>query len=260
MLRNIISTLLLITIWHSTLAKNSEGRIIGGREVSITKHPYLVSIRRKTCINCAYTHVCGGVIYLPQAILTAAHCVYKREENSFVVIAGSDNRAGSDGFIVRVKEIVIHENYQPALSKNDIAILILDSAIPINGINTWTITLADEEPQADSLAVVSGWGATVEGGPSSAKLQEVELNIVNRNECDANYGYQRIEENMLCAGSKIGGKDACQYDSGGPLVGNNRLIGIVSWGIGCARPEYPGVYANVAYFKQWIESVTENFQ
>ncbi|XP_065366760.1 serine protease 53-like [Calliphora vicina] len=259
MFRIVIFTALLVAIVESASVRSDPGRIIGGRDVSISKHPYQVSIRRKTCESCAFLHACGGIIYSQQAILTAAHCVYKRQENSFVVIAGTDNRSGADGFIARVNKIVIHENYNPALSENDIALIILDSALPLNGISTRAVSLASEEPNNDSVAVVSGWGATTEGGANAFKLQEVEVKIIDRVKCDASYGYDRIGQDMLCAGSDAGGKDACQYDSGGPLMTNNKLVGIVSWAIGCARPEYPGVYTNVVYFKNWIENKAKSY-
>ncbi|KAM7344106.1 trypsin eta-like [Cochliomyia hominivorax] len=226
----LLTVFCLIAIGQGISLVNAEGRIIGGREVSISKHPYQVSIRRKTCATCAYLHACGG---RPIVFIRA------------------------DGYIARVKEIVIHENYQPALSKNDIALLILNPSLPLNDLNTQPASLADEEPKADSLAVVSGWGYTSESGECSLKLQEVEVNIIDRIKCNATYGYDRIEESMICAGSALGGKDACQYDSGGPLIANNKLIGIVSWGTGCARPEYPGVYVNVFYFKNWIENLAK---
>ena len=69
-----------------------------------------------------------------------------------------------------------------------------------------------------------------------------------------------IYDSMICAGDlKKGGVDACQGDSGGPLVykdaeGHHVLAGLVSWGVGCGRPGYAGVYTNVASYKKWIDN------
>ena len=76
----------------------------------------------------------------------------------------------------------------------------------------------------------------------------------------ASSGYT-ITDGMICAGEA--GKDSCQGDSGGPMVGTNKagetvLVGVVSWGIGCAQEGYPGVYARVAYFLDWLQETIAN--
>jgi len=68
-----------------------------------------------------------------------------------------------------------------------------------------------------------------------------------------------MESTQICAGIQTGGRDTCQGDSGGPLVYNPKgtkqwvLIGITSYGNGCARYNYPGIYTKVAAFLPWIE-------
>lgn len=80
---------------------------------------------------------------------------------------------------------------------------------------------------------------------------------VNQTECSKAYNNMGgITDRMICAGFKAGGKDACQGDSGGPLVADNKLVGVVSWGYGCAKPDYPGVYSRVAAARDWIRSKT----
>ncbi|XP_075168799.1 trypsin eta-like [Haematobia irritans] len=250
--------LFTVTVASTWAAATSEGRIIGGRAVTIAKHPYQISLRYKTCDGCTFMHACGGVIYNERTILTAAHCVYQREANSFVVVAGSDNRSGADGFIGIVEKVVVHEAYSPALTDNDIAVVFLATPLDMNLYTIKSAKLAVEEPKAGSKAILSGWGTTSEGGANSLKLQEVEVNIIDHSQCEEAYGFDRITESMLCAGVAAGGRDACQNDSGGPLMNpNNELVGIISWGTGCGRPEYPGVYANVVYFGKWIENVVQ---
>jgi trypsin len=126
------------------------------------------------------------------------------------------------------------------------------------GTGIQPISLASSEPSAGASAVVSGWG-TLSSGSSSlpTQLQAVTVNIVSASQCDSAYAdYGGITENMICAGVTGGGKDACQGDSGGPLAVAGSLVGIVSWGVGCAEASYPGVYSNVAALKSFVTEET----
>ena len=94
------------------------------------------------------------------------------------------------------------------------------------------------------------------------KLHKVDVPFVSTDDCNASYngnGYS-ITDGMICAGEE--GKDSCQGDSGGPMVasvnGTSVLVGVVSWGIGCAQEGYPGVYARVANYVDWIEETMAN--
>lgn len=97
-----------------------------------------------------------------------------------------------------------------------------------------------------------------QGGSSTDDLMAVSVPIVDRLTCSEAYkSVKPITNRMICAGQlNDGGKDSCQGDSGGPLSANDTLYGIVSWGYGCARPKFPGVYSNVAYLRPWITNVT----
>ena len=105
-----------------------------------------------------------------------------------------------------------------------------------------------------TTGLVSGWGTTEEDGDAlSNHLQAVNVDIVSPSACKAAYGAGSITDRMLCAGVSGSGQDACQGDSGGPLVVRVLLGGIVSWGYGCGRPGYPGVYGNVAAMRDYIK-------
>lgn len=96
-----------------------------------------------------------------------------------------------------------------------------------------------------------------QGGPTSSELMSVSIPIVNRNQCQNVYqSMNTITGRMVCAGFVAGGKDSCQGDSGGPLTADGTQYGIVSWGYGCAKPQYPGVYTNVATLRSWIKSIS----
>jgi trypsin len=119
------------------------------------------------------------------------------------------------------------------------------------------IAMTHSQPVAGSLAVVSGWGAVSAGGPYSMQLQAVEIYIVSREECNSAYAdYGGITGYMICAGVTGGGKGPCQGDSGGPLVVGGQLVGIVSWGYGCAEFAYPGVYSDVASLRSFVTDTT----
>jgi len=103
---------------------------------------------------------------------------------------------------------------------------------------------------------VTGWGSLGAGNQVPAILQEVNVTVISNAACKAapRPYKENINEAMLCAAAP--GKDSCQGDSGGPLIllENRRqtLVGVVSWGVGCALPEFPGVYARVTVAMDWI--------
>lgn len=110
-----------------------------------------------------------------------------------------------------------------------------------------------EEAVPGSIALVSGWGKTLETSKPTY-LQAVEVPIINKEECRK--AYKNLPDGEICAMHILGGKDSCQGDSGGPLAINGRLAGIVSWGFGCGVIGKPGVYTEVAYYASWIEENT----
>lgn len=104
--------------------------------------------------------------------------------------------------------------------------------------------------------MISGWGFRKPGSPSSAPLalHFTTLNVLPNIECSRVYEKYFLD-GMFCCGVSGGGRDACQGDSGGPLTKNGIQIGIVSWGVYCGDPKYPGVYTNIALYRKWIDSV-----
>lgn len=169
-------------------------------------------------------------------------------------MAGEHNLNKNDGTEQEIvlSKIIQHEDYNAFTISNDISLLKLSHPLTFNN-NVASISLQSVKEYAGDC-VVSGWGTTSEGGSSPSILKYVEVPTVTDEQCREAYGHNDIDDSMICAGVPEGGKDACQGDSGGPLVCNGYLTGIVSWGYGCARPDYPGVYSEVAYFKDWVEA------
>jgi secreted trypsin-like serine protease len=158
-----------------------------------------------------------------------------------------------------VDRIVMHPSYNPSTLQNDIAltrtVLTLQFTENIQPI-------CGPEPTnqyAHQLCHSSGWGTLFSGGPCCPQtLQYVTMNVTTNAYCDVAYPTYRIYDDMVCASDNTGhrDRDTCQGDSGGPLAvqgsdGSFTIIGIVSWGIGCASG-YPGVYARVSYFHDWV--------
>lgn len=155
--------------------------------------------------------------------------------------------------VVQVAEIF----RSPDFVDYDISVLKLAEKLEFGTfIAAIALPAENEQPEDGSVVSVTGWGTTEEGGYSSDQLQRVDVNIVSLADCQAAYSDELVTDRMLCAGVTEGGKDACQGDSGGPLYQNGILYGTVSWGYGCARPDYPGVYGNVGNLRGYIAEVT----
>ncbi|XP_013139065.1 PREDICTED: plasminogen-like [Papilio polytes] len=250
--------LLLLTVFglvvSSPITKEIEDvRIVGGVDIDITRAPYQVSIVY------AGRHSCGGSIIADDLILTAAHCVtsFSYKPTDYMVRVGSSS-SRSGGELYRVGSLQVHPKFSTSNMDNDIALLWLSRRITFSE-RVAPIPLIDEDEEIvdGGNVMVTGWGNLREGGGYPSTLQMVILPIVNPTQCKYAYSKQyTITPRMLCAGLSNGGKDSCQGDSGGPLAYNGRLAGIVSWGIGCARPNYPGVYTKVSALRRWVDETS----
>lgn len=152
-----------------------------------------------------------------------------------------------------VSHIFVHTQYDSITMMNDVAVLRV--SIPFNSVEG----ILGPEPMALSVPVtgttchLAGWGSTSEGADvASPNLMRVNLEIVDTRRCNISY-QGMVVDNMFCAGTMSGGRDACQGDSGGGLMCNNVITGIVSFGFGCGRPRFPGVYMDVSAYSEFIE-------
>ncbi|KAH8355027.1 hypothetical protein KR093_004158, partial [Drosophila rubida] len=233
-----------------------DGRIVGGWETNITHFPHQVSVQMGT------RHICGGTIIAPSVIVTAAHCLVRSSEPlSYAIRAGSTLWA-SGGSYIRARRIVTHPQFNaPTHMNNDIALILLQKALVyspyIKAIPV--VTQADQVPPQAQL-FVSGWGSTtVQKVVTAPRLHYTTVVQMDRQRCTQNYfGAGTVTGSMFCAGSKsgLGDRDSCMGDSGGPLItsvaGHFKLLGIVSWGLGCANAQYPGVYTYVTAHANWL--------
>ncbi|XP_058126866.1 trypsin eta-like [Anopheles ziemanni] len=251
---------LAVTLQTPCLA--SESRIVGGVAVdgSSTKHQVSVRARSADQIQFGRGHICGGSLINLGTVLTAAHCLVDdfdraRAATYFRVVGGGINRTvQTANTVVRdVRQVVVHANYVSRGFLNDVGLLMLASNVPSGHPTLQPIAMTTQVPANNTRCQTSGWGSTYYNGPSSDVLLAVNISIIAKATCNALSSYAgSIGNGMLCAGDMNGGLDACQGDSGGPLVCNGLLVGVVSHGVECARARYPGVYADVAYYRTWV--------
>lgn len=245
-----------------TVARHAGGeqaKIVGGMLAEDGALPWQVSLGVARIDAADAAHFCGGTVLSARWIVTAAHCLVRTAPAQVLVAAGSNTlRAGMPRH--RVVRIIVHPGFVGATFDKDIALLELAEPLPL-GEAIQAIALADAADEDVHLAddaqlLASGWGATAMGGPTVTALHSVEVPFVERAQCNRALAYDgAITTDMLCAGLAAGALDACQGDSGGPLVsrreGVHTLVGIVSWGEGCALADKPGVYTRVAGFAGW---------
>uniref|UniRef100_U5EGR6 trypsin n=1 Tax=Corethrella appendiculata TaxID=1370023 RepID=U5EGR6_9DIPT len=249
--RIILTTIFAIALSGATLGRPQfykDNRIVGGFPVDIKEAPYQVSLQFSS-------HFCGGSVISSRFILTAGHCVFE-SANEFSVRVGATDRQ-NDGELFEIQNVIRHPKYNGQTIDYDFAIIELETEIQFDETKQpIELPEQDEEVVDGTLCKVSGWGDTKNGMESDIVLRAAMVPSVNQDKCNHAYD-DEITDRMICAGYTEGGKDACQGDSGGPLVAENKLIGVVSWGKGCAEPNYFGVYSRVASVVDWIKEHTD---
>merc|ERR1712038_1022241 len=227
-------------------------RIVGG-EAAADPIPWQVSVRQGNW------HFCGGTILDETTVMCAAHCFDKGQSMSgYNIRAGVTDKGDSSGQTIDIANGVWNEEMPYVGNNNDFIILKLSSSLTFND-NVGPACLPDPDHAPDATGqtcFVSGWGTLESGGSSPSALQWVAVPTVTNEQC--NQAYSGITSSMICAGLPEGGKDSCQGDSGGPFVcrdnGKAVLTGVVSFGIGCALPNTPGVYARTTAVLDWVKA------
>ncbi|XP_040570357.1 trypsin-1 [Lepeophtheirus salmonis] len=221
------------------------GRIVGGEEAEPNSIPFQISFQ-----TTGDFHFCGGSVMDKDTVITAAHCCDSFNSWEVQVVAGEHDLFSTSGDEqkIPVKDITYHEMFGSLGMNYEICLLKLKSSLDLNE-KVKPVALPKKDQEFTGDVVVSGWGTISSNGLSSPVLRSVTVQVVSDEYCsDAYYGSN--DETNICAAAP--GKDSCQGDSGGPLAQDGTLVGIVSWGYGCATPGYPGVYAKVSMFIDWI--------
>lgn len=241
------------------------GRIVGGRNVEPGAWPWQVSLRLTHPQAGKIGHWCGGVLVDDKHILTASHCILNPlfslpQPVFWKAVLGEHNLKLTEGNEKFLK--ISHVLYNPWYRgyDNDIAVMRLEEPVQFSKYIS-PICLPDDDLEVDGMmCTATGWGKTDFSTKGSKILKEVEIEVMDNAICDKAYKTTfsiPIRKWHLCAGTTEGGKGTCQGDSGGPLQckinGTWHVVGITSFGSGCAKAGFPDVYTRVSYYIDWIE-------
>ncbi len=270
-MRRVIIGLSFVALASSVTASRA---IVGGGNASDGEYPWTAAIF--TGQTPRDGQFCGGTLVAPDVVVTAAHCTDELTNNLAIglpldpfrtrdpaglrlkVMVGSaylgDGSRGEQRYVSQVAE---HPN-----TDVDLTVLVLESPVTTAPIGYLDPASAASLDAPGVVATITGWGATSEGGNGTLFLKEATVPIVSDASCGASYadptwGWQASA--MICAGYPGGGTDTCQGDSGGPMVvkranGSWVLAGATSFGQGCARANWPGVYAELRAAAAFIDT------
>ena len=234
--------------------------VVGGVTSPPNRWPFQAGLLVGSITDNFQAQFCAGTIIDAEFILTAAHCAEVLSAAELHVLTGTQS-LGSGGTRHTVKRIKIHPGFNDRTFDFDVALIQLKTKVTgLVPAQMASMITREQEPRMapdGTNSIVVGWGDTGTFFPKA--LREVSVPIVPYQRCNSDKSYDgAITHRMLCAGLRRGGKDSCQGDSGGPLVvmdGAGRLrkqAGIVSWGNGCALPDFYGVYSRVAVLQPWV--------
>ncbi|KAK0159058.1 hypothetical protein PV328_009987 [Microctonus aethiopoides] len=242
-----------------------ETRIVGGKDAPFGRWPWQVSVRRTSFFGFSSTHRCGGAVLNENWIATAGHCVDDLLTSQIRIRVGDYDFSSVQERLPYVErgiaKKVVHPKYNFFTYEYDLALVRLETSLVFAPHISPICLPGSDDLLVGENATVTGWGRLSEGGTLPSVLQEVSVPIVSNDKCKSMFlragRHEFIPDIFLCAGYENGGQDSCQGDSGGPLQvrgkdGRYFLAGIISWGIGCAEANLPGVCTRISKFVPWI--------
>ncbi|NWZ13925.1 ENTK Enteropeptidase, partial [Agelaius phoeniceus] len=241
------------------VTQNNGTRIVGGNDARRGAWPWIVSLHFN------FLPVCGASLVSDEWLVTGAHCVYGRQLKpsrwqAALGLYSQSDLAQPPTVVRNIDRIIINPHYMKETKDSDIALMHLQHKVQYTDyIQPICLPEKNQQFSPGIICSIAGWGHISNGGPSSIILQEAEVPLLSNEKCQQWLPKYNITENMLCAGYDMGGIDSCQGDSGGPLTFQDGdrwfLVGVTSFGEGCALPQRPGVYARVTMFVDWIKNI-----
>ncbi|CAO1363856.1 unnamed protein product [Diamesa serratosioi] len=226
--------------------------VVNGTDAQIDEFPFIVSFKLINGI-----HNCGGSILNSMWVVTAAHCLTRPAENQ--TIQFDNTVVSSNGTnVIQVEKCIQHSAYDPQNTLiNDIGLIKLMEPISSQFSEFRVrLPLSGAYYKTGTPSVLAGWGYNATGGIAQKTLQKVNLQIFSASDCNAIHS-NKIHNTNICGGVLEGGKGQCSGDSGGPMLVDGVLVGIVSWSIKpCTIAPYPGVYTAVSHYIGWIKEMT----
>jgi secreted trypsin-like serine protease len=213
--------------------------IVGGDRASVTDHGYAVFLTTPDGFQ-----YCGGSLVAANKVITAAHCVVDQSPADIEVVAGREDKESNAGVTSQVRAIWVDHAFTDVRSGADVAVLTLARRLPYPTIG---LARSADLYKPGTVGTILGWGRTSADGEPSRFLMRAQVPLMRDADCTAAYPAFKAAA-MTCAGVPAGGVDSCQGDSGGPLVVDGMLVGVTSWGEGCAAPGKPGVYTRLAAY------------
>ena len=239
---------------------NRSNRIVGGVETEVNEYPWQVALVSPN----GRSPFCGGTLISDRHVMTAAHCTVGQaaSPSGLRVLLGEHKTDDATQIKVEVQAINDDPLYDTSNFRNDFSILTLKEPVTFStAVRPICLPSDTSKTYAGQKATVSGWGTLSSGGNQPTVLMEVDVTVTTNTFCSGVYG-SGISDINICA--MDAGKDSCQGDSGGPLFiqenGRYSLIGVVSYGYGCASPNIPGVYARITARKDWVTSIASGTQ
>lgn len=257
MVFRVVFLLVLIALCDAQTIRDKYPKIVNGTDADISEAPFLVSLQYILSPTEIF-HTCGGSILNQEWILTAAHCIEDEFPESYLVEYATTEISNGHGHgekIAYVDQLIWHEEYDNEELRHDIGLVRVKTPLESDLYDLYArLPIRGQYFSTGTPTVLFGWGQLGTGLESTTILQKVNLQFYSRYDCAKLHNPGWILTNNICAGVPDGYQGQCNGDSGGPLIVNGVVVGIVSWSIKpCTVPPYPGVFTAVSPYIDWIE-------